>query len=1581
MAKEQARRMASREQRKGQGLKSSCTKGQVWKARSAGLRLYISLIVLAVGCAKGGEQGWRFQGGFDDHHCRKQPTSPGQIQAHHGGGCQREDQCRSAPPQQQEEIEFQIGTPQEGKCQEGRAMVVLSQPAQRTSTEGAGTLYTGEEGDQRSHCPNPIGVGQNDEWDSWRRRNTQCPRRNGCPRGAHGGGRHEDYGHETGRVHTDAGDHQEDAGGPPETYAPDGRTTATDVLHGAGYHRTQCWVAIQASRTFIHDDTTQDARYYQTNRLGTFLEKERRSQLRSLTIPEENSIPIVPRDLQVGSPRRGLRPGESRALCGVGWIWDHLGSTPCGGDYDYILENDEKYLGLNFLQRDVSEGLLVQHYMLAYDMVIHYAWTQLSRCEEFHRMLQHPTSFTFDEVQKFHGCPHIAPWTTRQRNSRVTSLTADELHLGYCDLTADGQTYQRTRPGPCESNLPDWLTLHSGFQDTWDGKWKEWQHLRGRCCDADFGFEDDSSLSLLQYTIAVTVLTMVDGRPETAGPMTYDDRWAWAYRQCGLTPPEQFSRIYIHRSVHPVQHESPTVLFHITIGADPMMTIRGVEARWSDLIPSDGHQVFWQIIRSHPTLQTSEVLDVTVPHFVLYSQLEEQRTNIQAAIFVEVHRILPMGMTGTVHVRIVYPRHNAYSLMQAVGCLTECTSMMQCKIYHNDRELMQNYIWAWDGDFVVLRMKPIPINDPSDSEIESPHPMRAALRSPSTTSDSETVAIAGGQTPPPPGHQATTANRPLLYHVHRPDFGEGRTMSGRILGDVDVIPQDQQLTAIWDDTANGEFDLYDIDETYYRDFDHIPPMRVLVIVVWQDFNRAPHLRGVLMHLRVNARREIKAVPLARETSELGILAWLRLLDLCTRQRTMTCKVFRNNIRARGSEPIQLWHADYLRVEATTTGRSVPTPVLTATSEHQDSREHRDGEAFWPRPPTVRSRTEAQSLVLGRTVQPRCHAGFWVFAAWWANILLFIALSWLPNPPTKGRKPRRRHGTGWKRARTAAWLILLISAEQILPVASIHLMPPTAPIREHSTVFEHKTHGHTFIDPCRGLPPPGNPGCTGMQCRYDDQVAEGIWGALRSMYRPVATPMRAGRRVVVNLANHLTFDEDEKDRDSPHPEESRHFQTQGLDAPRRDNTFSMYVGDDFMDDRHGLTVPWLETPAPHPSTFVDDLHPSALQLLFTNLALEDDDMRYIHSFTDGSAGKGDDGYFSAWAFCIFESSSTDDDMTNAKYIQWYGNGCTIDAMDPQWIGATEHNSKVAEAEALTWALLWTLQLEDNRKVCIHADATSVLFPATGQWNFHLAETLMRRLRATHQLAHSMRTGDHLQCTHVKAHSGHPGNEMADSIAVTIRRRPDRARPPPISVAKWYQGEPPTIEWLWATFDPHVRPHQVPDYEDGYLRWTDVDKEKYIPWLQIESADNSQGPTEMHLTFTMASFNVSTLKQPARAAYLRRQFTDRRIVFAGLQETRAGENDIPDSDYIRIIATSDQGVSGCELWCSNTVPIGYIGDKPIHLHRSMIQVLHCTAQLLMTHIALPSMPLLIIVAHAPHSGQSGQAATITLVETAP
>ena len=168
-----------------------------------------------------------------------------------------------------------------------------------------------------------------------------------------------------------------------------------------------------------------------------------------------------------------------------------------------------------------------------------------------------------------------------------------------------------------------------------------------------------------------------------------------------------------------------------------------------------------------------------------------------------------------------------------------------------------------------------------------------------------------------------------------------------------------------------------------------------------------------MHLRVNARREVKAIPLARETSALGILAWLRLLDICIRQRAMTCKVFHNNIKVQGADPIQLWHADYLRVEAITTGRHVQTPLLTATSDQQCTREHREGEAFWPRPPTVRSRTEIQTLTrttaTTRTVQRSLHEAYW-FAATifiWMVVPLLIAIHEQETPYTEMQKKMSR----------------------------------------------------------------------------------------------------------------------------------------------------------------------------------------------------------------------------------------------------------------------------------------------------------------------------------------------------------------------------------------------------------------------------------------------------------------------------------------------------------------------------------------------------------------------------------------------
>ena len=184
-----------------------------------------------------------------------------------------------------------------------------------------------------------------------------------------------------------------------------------------------------------------------------------------------------------------------------------------------------------------------------YDDVIFTYGAQLQRHRGSHRMTTQPNLSIHDGVQKYNHCTQsYAQYREHHHPTRAWSDT-DKSQMGYCDLAATDLCLDQPEP--------DMPKSFSGHPNSCGKERKTWQSSQNSCFEADLGFEDDWSLSLFQKTIAIAVMTTVDGRPEPAGPMTYDERWAWAYRQCGLRPPEQFPMVYIHRSVHPTQHQSP----------------------------------------------------------------------------------------------------------------------------------------------------------------------------------------------------------------------------------------------------------------------------------------------------------------------------------------------------------------------------------------------------------------------------------------------------------------------------------------------------------------------------------------------------------------------------------------------------------------------------------------------------------------------------------------------------------------------------------------------------------------------------------------------------------------------------------------------------------------------------------------------------------------------------------------------------------------------------------------------------------------------------------------------------------------
>ena len=74
------------------------------------------------------------------------------------------------------------------------------------------------------------------------------------------------------------------------------------------------------------------------------------------------------------------------------------------------------------------------------------------------------------------------------------------------------------------------------------------------------------------------------------------------------------------------------------------------------------------------------------------------------------------------------------------------------------------------------------------------------------------------------------------------------------------------------------------------------------------------------------------MPIAHETSELGILAWTRLLNHCARYRLLQCKVWHINDHIYGSTQVYLQHADYIRIEAVNRNADIAKPLLIEIPE-------------------------------------------------------------------------------------------------------------------------------------------------------------------------------------------------------------------------------------------------------------------------------------------------------------------------------------------------------------------------------------------------------------------------------------------------------------------------------------------------------------------------------------------------------------------------------------------------------------------------------------------------------------------------
>ena len=387
---------------------------------------------------------------------------------------------------------------------------------------------------------------------------------------------------------------------------------------------------------------------------------------------------------------------------------------------------------------------------------------------------------------------------------------------------------------------------------------------------------------------------------------------------------------------------------------------------------------------------------------------------------------------------------------------------------------------------------------------------------------------------------------------------------------------------------------------------------------------------------------------------------------------------------------------------------------------------------------------------------------------------------------------------------------------------------------------------------------------------------------------------------------------------------------------------------------------------------ENLSPISLQFLSDCVIGWDDEIKELHIYTDGSYSRNYE--VASFAFAVFGWSNISKDKN--YFIGWYGGIVSLDAEDPNYVGAHIHSAGDGETSALTWTMIWILQSSQWIKTVIHFDSTTAGFAASGDWHFDEKNNHKKRLRELVQLAEVVRP-DMIVFQHVKAHSSHPCNDLVDGLA---KQTIGNGRNPNKDLPDWrplFSEGTNQLTWAWWTLKGLHPDMGTPKMTEGTYRWN---KPKVVTGLgeikRIEIKEDTI-PKPQEVAIRMCTYNVLTLRDKEtpegqrgedwKAAFLRGQFADRGYHIVGLQETRAsGSTVIRTPDYVRFISSGENGHHGCELWIHGGLSIGYKNDSPITLKPNQCCVVYSDPRILGVTIKAETTTLVIFVVHVPHEG---------------
>ena len=220
---------------------------------------------------------------------------------------------------------------------------------------------------------------------------------------------------------------------------------------------------------------------------------------------------------------------------------------------------------------------------------------------------------------------------------------------------------------------------------------------------------------------------------------------------------------------------------------------------------------------------------------------------------------------------------------------------------------------------------------------------------------------------------------------------------------------------------------------------------------------------------------------------------------------------------------------------------------------------------------------------------------------------------------------------------------------------------------------------------------------------------------------------------------------------------------------------------------------------------------------------------------------------------------------------------------------------------------------------------------------------------------------LAFVYTKAHEHHPGNELADSLAVAAHKVPSTAAAFDFDVARDILGR--SYEWLWLR--PAARNHPAwPSLNDDGATVPCVRAPAGVhstPAAWAALPENAPATSRACIQAEILTYNTLSCRTSLQRHCLQTFMLGRRASVLALQETRQDADPISQvGPIIRVASQPDQGQLGCQLWLNTASRMQFA------MRRTAI--LHSSPRVLIVLASTPVAKICFVVAHAPTSAST-------------